>query len=86
MRDINGEDGKTGRKLKEGQEELREQTAFQKQAFVLLWTGKYSWQKCSLKWEVTGAGKAKLTDLRQKMECVFRGSKVKQGKWRFITT
>lgn len=38
MRDINGEDGKTGRKLKEGQEELREQTAFQKQAFVLLWT------------------------------------------------
>lgn len=38
MRDINGEDRKTGRKLKNGQEEVHEETAFQKQAFVLLWT------------------------------------------------
>lgn len=37
-RDINGEDRETGRKLKKGQEEVREQTALQKQAFVLLWT------------------------------------------------
>lgn len=47
---------------------------------------KYYWQKCFPKWEVTGARNAKLTDLREKMERVFRGSKVKQGKWRFITT
>lgn len=38
MKDINGEDRKTGRKLKKGQEEVHDQTAFQKQAFVLLWT------------------------------------------------
>lgn len=38
MRDINGEDRKTGGKLRKGQEEIREQTALQKQAFVLLWT------------------------------------------------
>lgn len=38
MRDINGEDRKTGRKLKKGQEKIHEQTALQKQAFVLLWT------------------------------------------------
>lgn len=63
VRDTNGEDRKPGRKLKKRQEEVREQTAFQKQAFVLLWTVSTTGRN-ALKWEVTGAGKVQVTDLK----------------------
>lgn len=58
--------------------------SFPETSLCSLRDSKYYWQKCCLKWEVTGAGKVKLTDLRRKMERVFRGSKLKQGKWRHL--
>lgn len=72
------------RREAEMEEEVSDQTAFQKQAFVPLLRVSTTGRDAISNGEVTGARKAKLTDLRWKRKGVFRGSEPKQGKMKVL--